>query len=372
MSLSHAFIVGAGFSSYANIPMQSGFTKALFDGGQSPSNLTLAVISFLRNRFVNDVFAPGTDDTELWPALEDIYTLIDLAANSGHQLGKKLTPGNLRTIRRFLLSRTIAMLHQRFAEANQKGKEWKALSDFMSAVPISSSAFISMNWDTVIEQQLTIAHPQMVFDYGCDAHPATFHGSGLRIGSRHDLSIETEAKIIKMHGSINWLYCDSCRRLFWFAPREVDGIAWQLVGSKDLKRIESTYNLPKGFKRKMCGECSGAYLATRIATFSYRKALDFPMFQKSWFSAENILQTATKWIFIGYSLPAADFEFKHLLKRVQLSRKEPPIIYVVSGGGMKVARVTEKHYQRFFGKEISPERTFLRGLTSNAIQAITK
>ena len=33
------------------------------------------------------------------------------------------------------------------------------------------------------------------------------------------------------------------------------------------------------------------------------------MFQKSWFSAERLLRNAKNWIFIGYSLPAADFEF---------------------------------------------------------------
>ena len=36
------------------------------------------------------------------------------------------------------------------------------------------------------------------------------------------------------------------------------------------------------------------------------------MFQKSWFSAEKLLLAAENWIFISYSLPAADFEFKYL------------------------------------------------------------
>jgi hypothetical protein len=44
------------------------------------------------------------------------------------------------------------------------------------------------------------------------------------------------------------------------------------------------------------------------------------MFERSWLSAERLLRQAKKWVFIGYSLPAADYEFKHLLKRVQLSR----------------------------------------------------
>ncbi len=33
---------------------------------------------------------------------------------------------------------------------------------------------------------------------------------------------------------------------------------------------------------------------------TYRKALDFPMFQHSWYSAEKALRSAGRWIFIGY------------------------------------------------------------------------
>ena len=48
------------------------------------------------------------------------------------------------------------------------------------------------------------------------------------------------------------------------------------------------------------------------------------MYDQSWQTAERLLREAKNWIFIGYSLPAADYEFKLLLKRVQLSRKAKP------------------------------------------------
>ena len=81
-----------------------------------------------------------------------------------------------------------------------------------------------------------------------------------------------------------------------------------------------------------CPRCLTVDLGTRIATFSYRKALEFPMFQQSWRCAEQILLGADRWVFIGYSLPAADYEFKYLLKRVQLARKELPKLVIVTGG----------------------------------------
>jgi hypothetical protein len=94
------------------------------------------------------------------------------------------------------------------------------------------------------------------------------------------------------------------------------------------------------------------------------------MFQKSWFSAERLLRNAKNWIFIGYSLPAADFEFKYLLKRVQLSRRVPPEFAVVSGGDLSGRAY--QHYQHFFGRTIKKDKTFFGdGLDKDAMAHIS-
>ena len=41
---------------------------------------------------------------------------------------------------------------------------------------------------------------------------------------------------------------------------------------------------------------------------------------KTWFDAEDLLREAKNWVFVGYSLPEADYEFKYLLKRIELSK----------------------------------------------------
>jgi len=107
-------------------------------------------------------------------------------------------------------------------------------------------------------------------------------------------------------------------------------------------------------------------LSTRLATFSYTKALDYPMFQTSWRAAQFLLRDARRWVFIGYSLPPADYEFKYLLKWVQLSRRDRPELFLVAGGD--AAENTRKNYQRFFGSEI---KAHLAGLTPNVIDEIT-
>ena len=104
-----------------------------------------------------------------------------------------------------------------------------------------------------------------------------------------------------------------------------------------------------------CARCKDVTLGTRLATFTYLKALDFPMFQKSWFAAERLLRKAKRWVFIGYSLPTADYEFKYLLKRVQLSRRRKPEVILITKGSD--TEKTFSTYQRFFG-QIMKRRNF--------------
>ena len=48
------------------------------------------------------------------------------------------------------------MLNERYIEAeNNKGDDWKKLDRFFKDLDIDRSAFISMNWDTVIERRVT-------------------------------------------------------------------------------------------------------------------------------------------------------------------------------------------------------------------------
>ena len=56
------------------------------------------------------------------------------------------------------------------------------------------------------------------------------------------------------------------------------------------------------------------------------------------------------WIFVGYSLPAADYDFKYLLKKVQLSRPKLPDLVPITGGND--ADSTYRNHQKFFGRGI--------------------
>jgi hypothetical protein len=93
-------------------------------------------------------------------------------------------------------------------------------------------------------------------------------------------------------------------------------------------------------------------VSSHIATFSYRKSFRTHAYASIWNRAAEILADADRWIFIGYSLPKADFELKHLLKTAQLrfahQRKrgrQLQIDVVAKAGGSRDS------YRGLFGKD---------------------
>jgi hypothetical protein len=371
----HVYIVGAGFSKYAGLPLQSNFTEALLAARDTKTHPMYPLTRHLA-RFTHDAFDHSESAwAKHWPNLEDLFTNIDLAANTGHHLGQEHSPSELRTTRRVLLARMMYMLNKRYVEAERnKSNEWKKLDRFFKHLDVDHSAFVSINWDTVIERRLTERRNLVDFDYGCGALAARFPNKGHVVAERRFASESKRMPVVKIHGSVNWLYCDNCRQLYWFPPDEAVRVAMQLITAREAKRLK--VRDAEACERWRCPNCSSVPLTTRIATFSFLKALDFPMFEKSWVSAERLLRNANKWIFIGYSLPGADYEFKHLLKRVQLSRKKPPEFAVITGGSDADTDYTYMNYQRFFGRDIKKDikkdaNFFHEGLSEAAIKAAT-
>ncbi|PTM94466.1 hypothetical protein [Mycoplana dimorpha] len=360
-------VAGAGFSFNAGLPLASTFSKALLNvnklklDGPSANH-----VRFLRN-FVNQVFGEGEDiRPEEWPELEDLFTLVDLSANTGHHLGMNYSASDLRVVRRAIIVRMIRMLPQAYRRKMlSKDAQWRTLETFFERFDTQNTAVLSMNWDTVFESGIARTQSVRAVDYGCDARACEFERSALVKAKYPE---DRALRLLKPHGSVNWLYCDSCRELFWLPASQTEKVAQTLFRDKDWKsvidftgsRTKATVLTPR------CIHCRSTALGTRFATFSYRKALDFPMHAATWRTAERYLKKAGHWVFFGYSMPAADFEFKYLLKRVQLSEPIRPAITVITGGSD--AKDTIERYEKFFGTVSGERYYFANGLTSHVLQ----
>jgi hypothetical protein len=265
-----------------------------------------------------------------------------------------------------MIVRMIRMLSQAYSRRQIKPDDnWRLLEELLSGFDTDRTAVLSMNWDTVIEAGL--ARTQKIHDveYGCEAIYADFdRNGGLR---RRPRKGARTVHLTKPHGSVNWLYCDSCRKVYWVPPSSVTKVADTLFRRQDWDAVKRITRLTQShsIRNPACPHCRIKSLGTRFATFSYRKALDFPMHSASWRTAEAHLRNAVNWIFLGYSMPSADFEFKYLLKRVQLAEPTRPRIIVITGGDG--ADETERRFTRFFG-EVAGERSFFKhGLTDEVL-----
>lgn len=246
----------------------------------------------------------------------------------------------------------IRMLSRR---QKKPDSQWRMLEQLFDQFNTQTTAVLSMNWHMVFERGIARAQSIRQIEYGCHASPVSFIKGKL---SRRRFSGDT-LHILKPHGSINWLYCDACRETFWVGPSDTDRVAQTLFRRRDWDVVLGGAKLKLPATLALAyPHCEAESLGTRFATFSYRKALDFPIHAASWRITEQYLKTTVDWVFIGYSMPAADFEFKHLLKRVQLTEKTRPNITVITGG--RDADATIARFTKFFG-DVVGKRFFLKG-----------
>lgn len=368
MPFDNLFIVGAGFSRNAGLPLASNFTPALLNTNRlrldGPSN---ALVQFVKG-FVNETFAEGHSAAPTqWPELEDVFTLVDLSANTGHHLGN-YSASELRLVRRAMLVRMILMLSQHYLRGQRDADDnWDRLETLFDEFDETDTAILSMNWDTVIEAGLARTQNLDLIDYGCDATGVDYNASG-RLQTRR-ATARRKVSLTKPHGSVNWLYCDACRDVFWVPPSSVSKVAQTLFREQDWTAVANRTRLRQAnrVRNPACPHCGNHAMGTRFATFSYRKALDFPMHAASWRTAERHMREARHWIFFGYSMPSADFEFKFLLKRVQLAMRQKPRITVITGGTPVAASETLRRFEQFFGDVPSERFQFSDGITDDVL-----
>ena len=333
-----AVILGAGFSNCANVPLTGQLSDHILSECFNSSvdrAITQALKEFLEGAFF-------WQEPDRLPSLEDIFTMIDLSANSGHNLGRQFTPKRLRALRRMLIYRVFTILDQNYKQSME-------IEEFLKKMGFELPSelrthFIVLNWDIVLERHLE-PYTDIAINYCIEASPWQGPSDSLR----------RSVSLVKVHGSSNWVYCDNCRTLFYDRSRKLSLAIRAGLIKADFRLFDERFgntnfdtSLGLQPEDRNCRRCQTA-VGPHIVTFSYRKSFRTHAFARSWHAAEQILTEAKKWIFIGYSLPEADYEFKHLLKTSELKfgeAKQPQKTIEVI---ILNDQVAEEKYKRFFG-----------------------
>lgn len=342
--VSTTFILGAGFSKCADLPLQAEFSRLLIS--EEFDTEIDQVITHAIKEFLQDVF--GWREGRELPSLEDVFTCIDISAETGHHLGIKYTPKVLRAIRRMAIYRIFSVLDRRFSYSEDIDKLLRKSCGAVNQRQ-SQCGFVVLNWDIVLEKHLMRVDPDITIDYCCPCYDWNDPGTPR---SRTGISI------CKMHGSSNWVYCDNCKSLFYDLNQKLSLRTKAGLIKSDFRLFDESFtdtqfdtalSIPP--RDRECKFCRNL-VSSHIATFSYRKSFRNPAYPSIWYHAEKLLSDSEHWVFIGYSLPEPDYELKHLLKAAQLRmshRRSTPKkkIDVIVRGDIE----TRHKFERFFGTE---------------------
>jgi hypothetical protein len=356
------FIFGAGFSIPAGGPTQISLVRDVFSLEDATERIVHAKKAL--REFLVDVMSVAPNSVHEI-SLEDIYTPIDRCLADRVSLRDK-TAAELHTVRGHLEQLISVAIQHRF-EATPDSKK-KYVRDFArylvraaarradlarknldadDAKAYDPVAVISLNWDIILDRCLYQAlgeHDHWrtgdyeaigVVDYCCYISSIDKHEKRIRSGLWALGSKGYNVKLLKIHGSMNWLQCLNCQRLF--------------VG------FDEKINIPNYINALTCRHCRkfgiNALLQGSLIMPTFLKDLSNFQIKLVWQDVGVELMEASELVFIGYSLPHADFEFRQLLSRmVQKDAKVHVVLYEPKGREGK-RRYNEdcNHYRQFFG-----------------------
>lgn len=303
--------------------------------------------------------------------LEDLFTIFDrTASENSHFHG--YNPKSMREIHQRLRRCVIYALAY---SCKYKLNTSNAIHDFAQYLvnkrlsqrhKVDCFSVITLNWDTLLEKEIY----KQCQDYNRSssrkkAFPdLCFYDYSYPDNANHQVSTHVKSngnwniKLLKMHGSLAWLECPECGRVF--TDYESD------VAIHEYDNVICRY-----CKGKSVHADGDPMLRSMIVTPTYIKELGNLHFKNIWHNAFIDLSEATDVVFVGYSFPNADFEMRCLLKKaiqpstsitVVLAHNDDPKPYLDDfiSKGYTLKRATclvdklslpQQRYAAFFGGE---------------------
>lgn len=375
------YFLGAGFSADAGGPIQNDIIKfilkenfdLIFTGEDDILEAKKSFISFIEK----DLLIPRNLWTQI--SLEDVFTPIDRSLSNGKSFKSYDVKGlvNLRESFHLLMGAAINY----GVDYSGKSKQYiEDFADFVNSVAKQrlddfdkdQISIITTNWDLLVDNSLNSLVKQFseneknigrkrlaVVDYCCyisSLEDDEFIKPGLLALGKEGYNI----KYLKLHGSMNWLHCPNCQRMY-------------------IKYNEKTMLIKNKY---YCKHCETNFKINKTNAIKLRSNLLLPTFIKDlsniqiqlvWQNAGIELSEATKVVFIGYSLPSADFEIRQLLSRSIPSHTSVEIVLYPGENKTEEDLLREKQwYMSFFGNRIKGDDSFIVKAVPNYIESLNE
>jgi len=316
------YILGAGCSVENGIPLVKNFFNEMI-----ASDITNFKWNFNRIYTFHENNFPDSN-------IEEFLSYLDLYIG----LGKNLEGFNIKKIREELVI-LIGKFIELKLEGNWKSKHYQA---FLENKLKRNDAVISFNWDIMLDNIKFLDNDGGAINYGTD-----FYSIGLESKNIHKTK-KSGFELLKLHGSLNWLYCPKCNKRFVSIGRKI----FSKVYEEEIK----------------CPNCKKCILKPVIIPPTFSKNIGGPTTETSiipiWNEAFEQIIKAKKIVIIGYSFPEDDIHFKYFI-RSALSYKnsygniESFPIEIVNYKKYSSEKVEfEEHYKKIFENinlEIEPK-----------------
>lgn len=381
--MSTVFFLGAGASADAGVPLTNRLLARVYDRIRCRPGRAKLV------RFIEGLgFLAGRSTR---PPIVDAISMLDSCIRAEQPLGRRFTIEELRAVRRTLVielsevientdrgaalrvpedawdqpgakGRRVPRYYQRFARVIRPA-ELGSTQQFRYDLP-GGDTVITTNYDI----NMDVALYEQVYWEEAGGQPGFATISDVFLGSTfrdpyEDIDAFSNpravAKLFKLHGSLNWLYCPHCSRIYVAAFGSSVRLLTRRGKNRDWERT-----------------CHCGYFGLEpvvIAPSAYQEIANAHL-QSIWHRSYFALESAAVWVFAGYSLPSEDVAVRSLLHRAfetQRYQGRRPEIHVVGiPDGFADLR---RRYLGLFGDPIvsheSPFKEYVRFLTSQTASA---
>lgn len=356
------YFLGAGFSADAGGPIQNGIIKTIFSDDFKNFHVGNKAIDNFENFIRVDLGV--SDNLRDYIDLEDVFTPIDRAISTGKSFKvydtKKLV--SLREEFHFLMGAAIQF------GVDRKGRNSNYIDEFASYIDDLAKIRLKEDKEDILLdnalnnfvrsysaiEKSSNSEKIAVVDYCCymssldkDDH---FIKPGLLALGGGGYNI----KYLKLHGSMNWLHCPMCQRMFvkYYEKTMFSGI-------KYCRHCQKNYKL---------NDINAIRLNSNLLLPTFIKDLSNIQIQLIWQNAGIELAEASKVVFIGYSLPSADYEIRQLLSRcIPKHTKVEVVLYPGNPSSSKEdvkknkdrIEADKNRFKIFFGDRIESDNNFI-------------
>lgn len=342
------FLLGAGFSVEAGAPVQAKLMEHAFRlHFDNPSNFNTKHFTEFQNFLSDQLNIIESNFSEV--ELEDIFTPIDRCLSENSQF-RGIGVDRMLRVREavfYVVGRTIQLVLNESSESSKGyitnfAKYIASLSsvrkqhNYNTPDPVS---VISTNWDILLDNSIyhviNDSGHDAVVDYCCYISSKDEQDESIKPGLEKLGLGGFNVKLLKLHGSLNWLQCPRCMRLYAQFSKK--------IAINNFEPPSSCRHCDTNFPE----EADNHKLVSNLIMPTFIKDLSNPQYKIIWQNAGIEISEAAKIVFIGYSLPSADFEMRQLLSR--MTRKSAKIEVVDYCSIESDKHSIKKHWSRFFG-----------------------